>query len=210
MADVAAMARVAMVLVSTLSSDKVTSRDLTAAEESVRGLTFDVFNGKVSCGVKTGARLADFETLVNSIARRMEFPEFIRQAMLEGKSLETNYEVVQEFRFTKGETGGFTYVVIATFKPDDATINLAYSVYDLEFKLSPHVIEHVKKKKFLVFTYGKKVWRETREINLSIKEQDWLRIYFLNKAIKGFKKQYAGLLEGSTQHHVTDRATDEL
>ena len=210
MADVVTMVRVAMVLVSTLSSDKVTSRDLTAAEESVRGLTFKVFNEKVSCGVKTGAKLVDFETLVNSIARRMEFPEFIRQAMLEGKSLEKNYEAVQEFRFTKGETGGFAYVVIATIKPDDATINLAYSVYDLEFEFSPHVIEHVKTRKFLGFTIGEKVWRETREIDLSIKEQDWLRIYFLSKAVKGFKEQYADLLEGPTQRHVTDRTTDEL
>ena len=210
MADVVTLFRVAMALVSALSSDKVTSRDLTAAEESVRGLMFKVFNEKVSCGVKIGAKPADFETLVNSIARRMEFPEIIRQAMLEGKSLEKNDEAVQEFRFTKGETGGFTYVVIATFKPDDATINLAYSAYDLEFELSPHVIEHVKKRKFLGFTIGKKVWRETREIDLSIKEKDWLRIYFLNKAVKGFKEQYADLLEGPTQRHVTDRTTDEL
>lgn len=205
MADVAAMARVAMVLVSTFSRDKVTSKDLTAAEESVRGLTFDVFNEKTSCRVMTGIRLADFEPLVNSIAERMGFPDDVRKAILESKFAEVNNEVIYDFRFTKGETGRFTYGRIATLKPDDATINLAYSVYNLEFKLSPQVIEHTKRKKFLGFTTGKKVWRETRERNLSAKEQDWLRIYFLNKAVKGFKEEYAYLLEESAKkHHVTD------
>ena len=210
MADAVAMARVAMVLVSTFSSDKITSRDLTAAEESVRGLTFDVFNEKTSCRVMTGIRLADFETLVNRIARRFGFPDDIREAILESELANVNTEIIRDFKFTKGETGSFTYGSIVTVKPDDATINLAYSVYNLEFKLSPQVIEHTKKKKFLGFTTGKKVWRETRERNLSVKEQDWLRIYFLNKAVKGFKEDYAGLLEASTQHRITDRDTDEL
>ena len=210
MADAVAMARVAMVLVSTFSSDKITSRDLTAAEESVRGLTFDVFNEKTSCRVMTGIRLADFETLVNRIARRFGFPDDIREAILESELANVNTEIIRDFKFTKGETGSFTYGSIATVKPDNATINLAYSVYNLEFKLSPQVIEHTRRKRFLGFTTGKRVWRETRERNLSVKEQDWLRIYFLNKAVKGFKEDYAGLLEASTQHRITDRDTDEL
>ena len=197
------MARVAMVLVSVLSKDKVTSRDLTAAEESVRGLTFDVFNEKTSCKVMIGIELDDFETLINSIARRLGIPDNVRQSILENKLAKVNEEVTVDFRFTKGETGSFTYGRIATVKPDRATINLAYSVYHLEFKLSPQVMEYTKKKKFLGFTTGKKVWRETRERNLSAKEQDWLRLYFMNKAVKGFKEEYAGLLEGSS-HHVTD------
>ena len=203
MADAVAMARVAMVLVSAFSRDTITSRDLTAAEESVRGLTFDVFNEKTSCKVMIGIELDDFETLINSIARRLGIPDKIRQAILESRFQEVNNEVTVDFRFTKGETGSFTYGRIATVKPDDATINLAYSIYHLEFKLSPQVTEHTKKKKFLGFTTGKKVWRETRERNLSTKEQDWLRIYFMNKAVKVFKEEYAGLLEGSS-HHVTD------
>ena len=203
MADAAAMARVAMVLVSTLSSDTITSRDLTAAEESVRGLTFDVFNEKTSCRIMTGIKLDDFETLINSIARRLGIPDDARLAILESKLAEVNNEVIVDFRSTKSETGSFTYGRVATVKPDSATINLAYSIYHLEFKLSPQVIEHTKKKKFLGFTTGKKVWRETRERNLSAKEQDWFRIYFMNKAVKGFKEEYAGLLEGSS-HHVTD------
>ena len=204
MADVAAMARVAMVLVSAFSRDKVTSKDLTAAEESVRGLTFDLFNEKTSCRVMTGIKLDDFETLINSIARRLEIPDNIRLAILESKLAKVNTEVTIDFKFAKGETGSFTYGRIATDKPDDTTINLAYSVYHLEFKLSPQVIEHTKKKKFLGFTTGKKVWRETRERDISVKEQDRLRIYFLNKAVKGFKEEYAGLLEGPGRQHATD------
>ena len=212
MADVAAMAHVAMVLVSAFSRD-IANSNLTAAEEYVRSLKFDVLNEIIVCDIMTGTTLADFETVVNSISGLLSpigFPDYVYQSIVGGKFAEVNEELIRDFRYSKGEAGHFMYGRFATVKPDDATINLAYSVYDLEFEFSPHVIEHVKTRKFLGFTIGEKVWRETREIDLSIKEQDWLRIYFLSKAVKGFKEQYADLLEGPTQRHVTDRTTDEL
>ena len=195
--DAAAMTKVAMVLVSAFSRDTVTSKDLTAADEAVRGLTFDLFNEHASSRVMTGIELADFETLINGIAKRMEIPDDIRLDILDSKLAATNQEVVRNFYFAKGESGSFTYNGrIVTVKPNKSTINLAYSIYHLDFKLSPQVIEHTKKKKFLGFTTGKKVWRETKERNLSTREQEHLSLYFMDKAIKGFKRDHAHLLDG--------------
>lgn len=202
MAEVAAMTHVAMVLVSAFSRDIATS-NLTAAEEYVRGLKFDVFNEIIFCDLITGIRLADFETVVNSISGLLSpigFPDHVHQAILDSKHAEVNDEEICDFSFPKGEAGHFTYGRFATVKPNGATINLAYSVYHLEFKLSPQVIEDTRKNEFLGFTTGMKVWRETRDKNAngSANGSDWLRIYFLNKTVKSFTKEYAHLLEGSS------------
>ena len=185
---------VAKILVSAFSQDEETTKDLTAAEETVRGLTFDEFNEVVDCKVMTGIKLDDFETVVNSITSRLRVPDNIRKSILENKYADVALQVTIDFKFKIGETGAFTYGRIVTVKPDDSKINLAYSVYQLGFKLSPRVIEHKKKKKFLGFTTGTKVWREIKERNLSEKEQDYMRAYFMKKAIKGFKREYSALL----------------
>ena len=210
MADVGTQACVAVALAKAFSGDTATGRGLTAAEESVRGLKFDVFKEKTSCRLMTGIRLTDFESLVNSMAKRMDFPDGLRGAILESQFAGESHQVIREFWFKKGEIGSFTFGRVAALRQDDTTIDLAYAVYDLEFKLSPDVTDHEKKKKFLCFTIGKKVWQETREKDLSIKEKDCLQMYFANKAVKGFKEEYHALMEGRTQHRVTDRATDEL
>ena len=190
----AASSVVAKVLVSAFSRDEETTKDLTAAEETVRGLTFDEFNEMVDCKVMTGIKLDDFNTVVNSITNRLGIPDKIRRSILENKYADVTHQVVIDFKFKIGETGAFTYGRIATYKPDDRTINLAYSVYQLGFKLSPRVIEHKKKKKFLGFTTGTKVWREIKERNLSEKEADYMQAYFMRKAIQGFKREYSRLL----------------
>ena len=40
--------------------------------------------------------------------------------------------------------------------------------------------------------------------DLSLKERDSLRTYFSNKAVKGFKEEFHGVLEERTRHRVTD------
>ena len=86
-------------------------------------------------------------------------PDCVRETILEGKFAGNSGEAINEFSFKKGETGRFSYGRIVTLKQyDDSTISLAYAVYDLEFKLSPDVTYREKKKKFLCFTTGKKVW----------------------------------------------------
>ena len=189
---------VARTLVSSLSSDEETTKDLTAAEETMRGLTFDKFNEKVSCKVMKGIKLADFRTVIDRIARRLEMPEDTKESLLDGEYADENLEVVIDFKFSKGQDSSFTYGRIATIKRPNGVIDIAYSVYLLGFKLSPKIVQHEQKKKFLFFTIGTKVWRETIERNLSDREQDHMRTYFLRKAINGFRKEYAGLLQAES------------
>ena len=203
---VEAVGHLAMVLVSALSSDNVTSQYVTAAKESVCERTLYIFNNTLYCGHKAGIGLAEFETLVSSIARRMEFSEGVRQAFLESALSKTNGEGIHDFKFTEGEIGSFTYVLLVTVKQDNNTIDLDYCVNNLKYKFPPRVIEHTKTTEVLGITISKEVWREMREIHLSLKEQDSLCSCFLTKAINGCKEKYTVVLERSTQH----RATDEL
>ena len=191
---------VAKALVKLFSKDEEKIKDLTAADEAVRGLTFDLFNEKVSCSVMKGILLQDYKTVVDRFVKRYSIPEEVESSLLDGEFAEEKLEVIVNFKFAKGETGGFIYGRVATVK-HDGKIDMAYSVYFLEFKLSPRVIEHEKKRKFLGFTIGgTKVWRETQERNLSVKDRDYMQSYFMKKAIEGFKEQYSGLIEAHDQH----------
>ena len=181
-------------LVKLFSSDEEHTRDLTAEEELVRGLLFDVYNEKISCKVLKGILIADYDTVIDGFVERFAIPKDIESSLREGKYGDENYEIVIDFKFEKGKIGSFTYGRVVTIKHGDK-IDMAYSVYFLEFKLSPKEIRHKKVKKFLGFTTGKKVWTETKERNLSVKEKDEMQTYFMDKAIKGFKKQYKVLLE---------------
>ena len=194
---VEAVGHLAMALVHVLSNDSVASQDLTIAGESVSEWKFDVFNDKFSYGDKAGISLAEFETLVSSIT--MEFPEDVRQAFLESSFSTGNGGGIHDFKFTKGETGSFTYVLLVTVQGNNTT-DLDYCVYNLKYKLSPRVIKHTKTTEVLGITISKDVWKEEREISLSPKEQDSLRSCFLTKAVNGCKEKYAVVLDRSTQH----------
>ena len=163
--DAAAMTMVAMLLVSAFPRDTVTSKDFTAADEAVRGLPFDLYNDHVSFRVMTGIGLDDFETLING----MGIPDDKRLAILEGKLAATNQARV--VNFTQGGTDSFTHGRIATVKVNESTINLTYSIYHLDFKLSPQVIEHTKKKKW------RRPLKHESTINLaySMYHHDWRR-----------------------------------
>ena len=197
-ANLGAISTVVSTLVKSFSSDEETTKDLTAAEEVMRGLTFDKFNEKMSCKVLKGIKLGDFKTVIERIAKRLELPDDTKESILDGEYAEVNFEVVIDFKFSKGQDSSFTYGRIATIKRLGDVIDVAYSVYLLGFKLSPKIIEHEKKRKFLWFTTGKKIWRESIERNLSQREQEYMRTYFLRKAIDGFRKEYAGLLEAES------------
>ncbi len=192
----AAVINVAKALVGLFSKDEERTKDLTAADELVRGLTFDMFNEKISCRVARGILLADYPTIIENFARRFSTPAYVKDSLLDGQYMDDLTEVVQNFKFEKGKTGSFVYGRVATIK-HDGKMDMAYSVYTLDFKLSPTVIEHTKKKKFLWFTTGKKVWHETKERNLSSKEKDNLQDHLMIKAISKFRSEYAGLIEAT-------------
>ena len=189
------MRNVAQLLVQLFGKDEETTRDLTAAEEQMRGITFDMFKEKVSCKVMRGIKLVDFEKLIERIARRLQMPDDIKEGVLDGFLSVDNNEIIKEFYFSKGESGNFAYGRIATIKQDGDVIDLAYSAYQMLFKLSPRMIEHRRTRRFLGITTGKKVWKETSERNLSQREKDCMSTYFMNKAIAGFRKECAGFIE---------------
>ena len=186
------------------SSEEEKIKDLTAADEVVRGLTFDLFNEKVSCQVMKGILLQDYKTVVDLFVQQYSIPEEVKISLLYGQYAEESIGIIVNFKFAKGETGRFTYGRVATVK-HDGKIDMAYSLYFLEFRLSPRVIEHKKKKKFLGFTTGTKVWRETQKRDLSVKDRDYMQSYFMKKAIEGFKEHYPGLIEAQ---HCTAKNCD--
>lgn len=154
----------------------------------------------------TRIELDNFETLINSIARLMGLPDDIREAILEGKLVKVNDETVTDFRFKKGETGSFSYMgalLLLSQTGLQSTWLTPSTIFSSSFLLR-RLHEHTKKKKFLGFTTGKKVRREINERNLSTEEQERLCQNFMNKDIKGFKGEYAHLLEGPKDQHLVD------
>ena len=188
---------VAKAMVGLFSKDEEETRDLTEADELVRGLTFDLYDEKISCRVMAGILLKDYPTVIENFARRYSIPGEVKDSLLDAQFSDDFVEVVQNFKFEIGKTGTFVYGRIATMKRGDK-IDMASAVYTLDFKLSPKVIEHKKKKKFLWFTTGTKVWRETKERNFSIKEKDKLQEHLKIKAISKFRSEYANLVEATS------------
>ena len=188
-----ALVRVATLLVGGLTKDNVTRQELRAAIEAVEGMSFSHSSESTTCKIMAGIHLDEFDALIDTIAKRLGVSDKVRQSVLEGKFAKVNDEVIREFSCPAGEAGRFTYGRVVTLKTDRDTINLAYSVYHLDFKLSPQVIERKSAKKFLGFTYSSKVWYEEKE-DYSAKELDQIRLYFKHKAIEGFKAQYGSIL----------------
>lgn len=194
---------VATKFVEILSSDEEMIQDLSAAEEAVKGLPFDLFKEDVDCRVIQGIPDKNFEKMLDRFIARSSLPEDIgsklKDSLLDILLIEKDIkEIVQRFQFEKGKTGSFVYGRVAVVRRG-GFIDMAHSMYQLEFKLSPRVIEHKKKKKFLGFiTYGTKTWRETQERELPTKDLKEFEAYFKNKAIAGFKKEYAGLIKSES------------
>jgi len=184
---------VGKILLDSFTSEDIKETDLTAAEELVRGFTFDKYNEQISCKILTKIKLEDFETLVSRIVTRYQIPVDIKERILDGQYAEANQEIVQEFKFEKGAPGSVLYGRIATLKHEDSTIDLAYVFFFLEFKLSPKKIEERRRKKFLFITYGSHTVVRFEERNLSEKDKEHISDFYRIKALKGFKKEFPAL-----------------
>lgn len=187
---------VATTLIGLFNNDIERTKDLTAVDELVRGLTFDQYEEKVSCRVANGILLKDYPTIVDNFARRFSIPEDTKISLFEGTMMKDLVENVRNFKFEKGKTGSYVYGRVATIKRGNK-IDIAYSVYTLEFKFSQTVLEHRQKTKFLWFTTGEKVWHERKERNLDLKEKDAIENAFMMKAIAKFRAEYGGMIESS-------------
>ena len=154
---------------------------------SVRDLSFKKFNENVICKVTEGISLDDFEPLVNRIAARLNIPDDVKGEVLDGVIGSRSQTYTKSFKFEKGKDSMFRFGLVGTTKRPRNKVDLAYSIYQLDFKLSPADVVTEETKKFLLYTYSKIVDLDTRETDLSEAEQDKLEAYFKDKAIAGFR-----------------------
>jgi hypothetical protein len=140
--------------------------DLTAAAKLVQGLTFDIFNDKISCEEQREILLADFSTVIEKFARRFSSPADVKDSLLEAQYHKDMTEIVKNFKFENGETGRFVYGKVATIK-QGSKIDMAYSVYTLDFKLTPTVRRHK--------------WKHTHRHKNKHKKKHWRRCGCKNK-----------------------------
>ena len=189
----------ARLLVESLITEKTTVKDLTEAEETVRGLTFDKFEEKFLSQVLRGINLTDFEKVVERIAKRHSIPEEKKDGILDGQYAEKNILVSKEFVFNIGEDGKLVYMKVATIKSSDTKIDLALMYYKLDFKLAPRKIETKKSKRFLFIKIGEETTIHYEPRNLSEKDQDCFTNFFRYKALKGFLQENPGARNQLTQ-----------
>ena len=164
-------------------------KDLTAAEEVIRGLTFEVFKEEVSCQVLQGIDLTDYDTVINRFAEKFNIPHDVRVSLLDARYGEEDNEILMDFKYETGKTGTFTYGRIAVLRNHYGIYDVAYSMYLLEFELSPQGNKQAKIEKLLSFVSGNNVWKKKQRI-LSQLETHQMHVYFLNKAITHFKSEY--------------------
>ena len=185
---------VGKIFLESFTSADVKETDLTAAEELVRGLTFDKYDEKISCKILTKIKERDFETVVSRIATRHQIPANIQESILDGQYGNVNKEVVREFKFEKGSPGRVLYGRTVSIKREDSTIDLAYAFFYLEFKLSPSkIMEHHRDKFLGIFAYAFNTVVRFEERNLSEKEMERIFDFYRAKALKGFNKEYPAL-----------------
>ena len=196
--------KVAKTLVKLFSSHEEIIKDLTAEDEAE--LEFDQFDENSSCKVWEGVSLQEYKTVIDLFVQQHSIPEDVKIPPLNREFPEHTNFPFTVFKFAKGKTGRFTHDSVASVKLHDGKMDVTYSVYFLEFKLSPKVIEHKESNQFLGFTIGTKVWRETKERNLSLKDQDYMKSYFMKKAIEGSKEQCSSLVEA--QHCTAENSCE--
>lgn len=190
----------AKILLESFTSEEITETDLTAAEELGRCFTFDKYNEEFLTQVSERIKLTDFATLVCRIATRNRIPAKIKDGILVGQYCGVNERWIREFKFQKGETGSFVYCRTATIKREDSTIDLAFVLFHLEFKLSPRSIEERHRDAILgLIPFGSHTVVRFEERNLSEKEQELITIFFRAKALKGLKHEYPALANERTE-----------
>ena len=142
---------VAEVLAGIFSKDKVETRDLTASKKFVAQLQFDKFKETLFWRIKRGIPLANYPTVINNFSMRFSVPAHIKESILDGQYAEDMVEIIQNFKYENGKTGNLIYGGVAIVKHDNK-IDVAYYIYNLEFKLSPLVIKHKRKRRILGIT----------------------------------------------------------
>ena len=191
--------KVVNLIVDSFITEKTTVKDLTMAEERVRGLTFDKFEEKLLSQVLEGINLTDFEKVVERIAKRHSIPDDKKDGILDGQYAKKNILVSKEFVFNIGVDSQLVYMKVATIKRSDTKIDLALMYYKLGFKLAPLKKETTKDTYFLFWKVGTETTIHYEPRNLSEKDQDCFTNFFRYKALKGFLQENPGARNQITQ-----------
>ena len=114
-------------LIDSFTSSYVEQTSVTAADELVRGLTFDRYNEKIYCQILTKIKEKNFETVVNRISSRYQIPDEIQGAIMDGQySGDANQAANREFKFQKGGPGKVLYGRTVSFKREDHRFSLCF------------------------------------------------------------------------------------
>ena len=187
---------IARLIYNSVYSTETTERDLTAADELVRGLTFDKYEENAVSQVFIGIKTSDFDQLVNRLTKRHSIPSDKKDGILDGKFADQNTLKIKEFVFNVGSDSKITYCKIATIKTSETHIDMALMLFNLDFKLTPTVIETVRQVWLLWFIpWGTEREVEIIERNLSELDQNKLINFFRAKALQGFTKEYPSVTE---------------
>lgn len=199
---------VAHQMIKLFSDDEEHTKDLSAAEEVIKGIPFEKYFEDSNCRVLRGIPDENFERVLNNLMDRFSMPEDTQKklksslldVLLVNKGL---HEIMQSFHFEKEKGGNYVYGRVAVARKG-GEIDMAHSIYQLEFQLAPKIIEHRRTKKFLGFiSYGTKVWQEKQKRDLFTSDLKFMDAYFKNKAIAAFQREYRGLLKAEQEEYCT-------
>ena len=191
MKNVAVFRDVAASLVNSIVTTEGEYKNLSKAEEIVRGIAFDEFDEHSTCQVLRGIKLNDFETVVERIASRHSLDNGKKDEILDGQFAQGNGATNRHFVFNVGETGQVVFCKVATVKTTNETIDLAIVSYKLKFKFSADRIEQKRTRWLLGFVpRGTVTSYEYEPRNLSERDQNGFSQFFRVKALNAFLDEY--------------------
>ena len=168
------------------------SKDSSEAGRAFHSLGFSRIKEDVFADRKYGISISSFDNEVQTLAKQYQLPDHIVGIIKRGKLAEKNTIYVKEFKYRMG-SGKVMFGSFATVRNDDS-IDIAYSLFQAEFQLTPERIEHVRKrrKKFFGIPVGKrkKVRVEYRARELSEKSLEAYDSYFKSQAVQGYQKKF--------------------
>ncbi len=183
-------ANIASTLVQSFPSNTVVSTVLS-------GIQFEHFKEKPSHVVKSKLSVEQFTSTVNTIANSYGLAQDVKNSILDGLHAEVNKEVVQQLKFTRGGPSSVIYGRIATMKRKDGTMDLAQAIHQVDFKLTPEIIHHKKKKRILGIVVRTKRWEEKKERTLSENDRQRLLSFVQGKALSGFNDMFTAQISGT-------------
>ena len=187
---------IARLIYNSVYSIETTEKDLTAADELVRGLTFDKYEEKAISQVFIGIKMSKFDKLLSRLANRHSIPIEMQDGILDGIFAEQNTLKTKEFIFKVGSDSKIAYCKVATIKTSETLIDMALMFFNLDFKLTPTVRETVTQGRILgAIPWGTERKIEITERNLSEVDQNKLLNFFRAKALQGFTKEYPSVAQ---------------